>query len=583
MTSGTRITTTTGTQKVGSQSFWHEDNKKPSEEKKSADLAIKSLKQNSEYSYGTELGKRGLNNNSPHNPEFERNKRFKTQDASSLGQQISFDMPSSTIEKKAGFSKSIISEKDRQHFKTNKHCISTFPENNKKEGIKSFDGQLCFTSYGTSGFTGYLSGYAKGTTLVDTVPVIRSTLLIAEEKFEAAKQTLTQTKMGTDIRSEHNLKTALNDECLLLKGLSNITATYIYRYPKNDHPGMKELGILHEETRLMIDKHRSACQELLGEVPHEKKRDFQLEMLLSQLNQLEQASSHLLAYCNTYNPELAIEKVKLRISWGRELVQELIKQEDRAATREDLVNLTWLLMYYAIQKNEGFHEGSFIIMGGERLFAFLQSSEIATSRPSTHCAGRSSSSHHGIDLPDAPLPASKRTLLFAMVDLFAMPPRGALFFKPENFGTSYTTAYGYDIVMHGWETVKSLSVKLHGKGEDDLPGMRKERVPKNAKDAFSNLVKYINEHPKAKSLIGIDFNEADDLASKWGIAYMRYVMGKINEHHSRFSPELQNLMTHMVETVKDLDYQEIRTGREVILSFNELIQFAAMDENFVFS
>lgn len=274
----------------------------------------------------------------------------------------------------------------------------------------------------------------------------------------------------------------------------------------------------------------------------------------NELPSIEKAQSELEAFCNLWCPGMSEDKARELINKGRELYLA-IQQGKAQGTEDDLLNLTWFLMYKSIQKKQGYEEGTFVIEDPEqKVYKFLLAStgekgNKVYSRKSTHYVGRSPSSHFGLDIFRPEMPAQKRTLLFAMVKNHGSNEE-VLFIKPENYSAKLT--YFLEALWHGGEMLIAQRNKLFYPGMDDQENMRKERIPVDVADRFAELV---DKAPNKKAILAE--------AKKYGIAYMlAFVKNPVNN----IPP---NSLDDIIPADR-FDHLDKRTGREVYLDVAEL-------------
>ncbi len=493
------------------------------------------------------------------------------------------------------------SELEDAKFEDNIEAITRFPKDNNAQ-IKSFsEGYLARAD-------GYLRGYNGwvGTQLQETVPVIAKTLQMAHAQFETAYSTIAAKKSPSEkINYLRPLCDSFTQELNLLEGLENIHQVYNKRYEKNpETEGLKTLNALHESSKKSFESHQKKYQELIQFLKHHTPPpaydSYPSELTASvcfpkvtNTVTVEEAAKSLSYYCQKYCPKISSKEAKTMIEQGQLLMQGILNgtrkpSVDLKESQFELTRINWFLKYCALQKNQGAHEWSFAIEDNS-LYTFLMNSPDSYSRSSSHYIDRSpvnngyssyvmkSSIHHGLDVINGQMPAEKRTILFELVDRFRSPKK-LLFFKPENYGTR-----GLAILMHAGELGESVNKKSRAQGEDDLPGMQKERVPDLTKDKFTALLNHIGGNPniykpRIEQLASVnpeiyDLNKAKNQAKLWGISYMHAFINGI-KNQADCPLEFKSFAEEVENTWKSLDHLDKRTGREIYLSEEELKKFA---------
>lgn len=268
-------------------------------------------------------------------------------------------------------------------------------------------------------------------------------------------------------------------------------------------------------------------------------------------------------------------KVQELIDKGKDLMAQIRngivkKPSDKIEEAADqLAAITWFLMDAAIKKKQGFKEGTFVIDDSDMLFYnFLRKSppSILGKRSSSHFVERAAE-HFGLDVLNGKMPGQKRHINFALIDSRKPKEKILLYFKPENWSPFASTAWGSDILMHGFEYLASLRRK--GTDADDQPGMQKERVPHKTITTFIKIVGQMDSR-------NIDKNCRFPLecalveAKRWGVAYMHDFIKTHFSSQPNLSSELSSLLQDFSESISGLDNLEERTGREVCFSKEEL-------------
>lgn len=225
--------------------------------------------------------------------------------------------------------------------------------------------------------------------------------------------------------------------------------------------------------------------------------------LLSPAIRYSQAPKSWAAYCDTYCKKAGSEKeASAMLERGKALVQRIYSKKIQIAdyTPANLKDIMWHLMYKAVQKGQGYDEGSFIIDDPEgTLFDFIRCCNGTYNRLSSHPVGGQAAGsqggtmklmnkltsvaiQQGIDVEG--LPAHKSTILFDQLN--AGKSNQAVLLKMENHGTNSWLA-AWDHLKEYVEARKKKSIK----GADDLPNMRKERIPARERDLFVSIVQAV--------------------------------------------------------------------------------------------
>ncbi|BDC34922.1 hypothetical protein Noda2021_08800 [Candidatus Dependentiae bacterium Noda2021] len=259
-----------------------------------------------------------------------------------------------------------------------------------------------------------------------------------------------------------------------------------------------------------------------------------------------------------------------------------------------IISVIWSLYGSALTKQQGFTEGTFVIQDTDfKLYNFLMgyvkkvnpqitgtitdpastssNNPFAYSRISSHYKDEQKKfRQYGIDVRYdknsaalALLPIGKRHIVFGKIE--DAQNRNLIYIKPENYGI-YST---YEKAMHGKEFVQAQSVKMLPKfknllredifntlqeyiGTDDDELFRKERVPQDFIVKFSEAIKPFCTTPQERK-------EYLTQAAKQGI--------KVSV--SRKMPK--NIIEQLGREFDALyDYTDLRSGREVILTHDEL-------------
>ena len=446
----------------------------------------------------------------------------------------------------------------------------------------------------------------KGTVEIieQTVNQMFSNLSIKEHIVKTSISSVDQQNSQHKIESLFLESKELNEGLLralkVAEGVSSMLTSYEQRYEATpEYEGLQELRALNQKTKDYVTALLTQYTELEGRVASL----FGNKSLSLGNGPIGNPAGDLKAYCESYCPGITIEKAEIMALKGKLLVQKILTSEkavlpakDPKESQEELASITWFLMSRALSKEQAHNEGTFAIEdSNERLFNFLANSPgyAAGPRQSSHYVGRSepddslaasvftAAKQYGVDIIEAPMPANKRTLLFAMVDNFPEIegiPKKVLFFKPENFSPFATTGNGYDAIMHGYEFAVARYTKQFIPGGDDLPEYRKERVPTEIISKFKNVLNYFNSCNIDETILKqLDSSSAvktvADLqkqAKVWGLQYMQHIIAKAREI-DYFSADPSKLAALEVaakpclEAMRGYDHVDRRTGREVYL------------------
>ncbi|MBS0620819.1 MAG: hypothetical protein JSS61_05105 [Verrucomicrobia bacterium] len=235
------------------------------------------------------------------------------------------------------------------------------------------------------------------------------------------------------------------------------------------------------------------------------------------------------------------------IEWaqrGRELLNQL--HEGREISETDYLEqvrcIVWRLMEHAVNKNQGFIEGTFTFSDPDQRIMnhFLRADE-AYERWSSHFKERrrnisfrgetKTQSTFGIDIEK--LPASKQTVLFGSIA--GVDGSTWAFVKPENYGTQGI----YNHTMHVVDYLATRPAHFLGQAH----GTRKEHTPIELKRRFDALV--AGHH-------------VPSYVKKFGVAGMLVFLGTLDS--SRANPEMRAFM----EELESMEYAQHRSGNEVI-------------------
>lgn len=477
--------------------------------------------------------------------------------------------------------------------KNNLQAISDFPHNDDGAMLKANGGALQRADSTTwsigpistkgLGYT-WAKGYLTGTPLKDTAAVIAET---SRRQFDDIKNKISEVAQLNsrgkvpDAATLRFLTDAIKDEQKLEQGIGNITRTYTQRYAGDpNHEGLRELQQIYAQCKKDAANLEGAYDQLLMQIDN---TDLTTSILMPEAKNAisdEQAATSLSDYCAKWSPYIRPAEAQKMISEGEEIFNSVMKQDAMpGASEHKLAALTWYLMSQAIKQGVGFDEGTFVIEDPKgQLYSYLMSAN-PHQRPSSHYEGRSSIAHHGLDITNEPMPAHKRTLLFEKIDSPLSGQQPLLYLKPENFSANPKQIY--DFAMHAKEFGEAQYNKVMHPGSDDLPSMRKERVPNKEFKAFKKLIDGLKESNREILLEAafkgkdqtiwkgdLTFENAERLAKKYGIAFMNEVVKNLSayiEAGGEFPLKKAAEVKELSQLFNQYDHLEYRTGREVII------------------
>jgi hypothetical protein len=299
-----------------------------------------------------------------------------------------------------------------------------------------------------------------------------------------------------------------------------------------------------------------------------------------------------------------------RISHGKQIACEIALHglkgfRDAPEYLNRIIDLMWYLYGIAIEKNQAFDEGTFVIEDHEsKMYNFLlnyvklvnpsvkgtlqdpasniSTNQYAYSRLSSHFRiEQQQHRHYGIDMryfgqgqmvATALLPAQKSHILFGELG------NGLIFIKFESAGIAFQSVatHAADFVVAQLRkfpaNLPTLTNYLRGYtpqiatdlfdyyiGTDDAPTYRKERVPLEILDRCLAIIDRGHLTPEQKQTISLSFiqngihgiyNEISNPASQLAVAQKQ---------------ELEKYLRELLNR-EGLDHQNIRYGREVIIS-----------------
>lgn len=298
-------------------------------------------------------------------------------------------------------------------------------------------------------------------------------------------------------------------------------------------------------------------------------------------------------YMTTYNPTVSADDAWKMANKGDEILDS-IKRGEAAPIPEDalyaeylLASITWAFMRRAVEKKQTFNEGTFVIEDPNgSLYAYLNQLK-PYRRLSSHFDKRSlplklfssllpkfASLQLGKDITTYPLPSGHRTILFAQID--AGTERQALFFKPEKAGADFTTL---DFWIHMADYFVSLTRR--GKaGANEQAGMRKERIPHEAKELFSRFLdSYCSDQGLLDSFaaprqatpnVNLRDSKEQHMAqfNAYGIQYIHWFREARDAQKANFdhTDEFEQALNAIIDYLGNFDSPDKRTGNEVLLT-----------------
>lgn len=297
-----------------------------------------------------------------------------------------------------------------------------------------------------------------------------------------------------------------------------------------------------------------------------------------------------------------------RVAHGKQIACDIITHNmqsmaDANEYLDAIVDLMWYLYSIALEKGQAFEEGTLVIQDNDhKIYTFLlnyakfvnpeevagteRDAELMLSyknvyaypRTSTHfkdVKAQHNARHYGIDIrhrgysiAEALLPAQKSHVLFG--DLY----NGYIFIKLENVGIAAPSIAQHTLELITAQLRKFLpgitpaqynELMLYYIGTDDDSNYRKERVPHKVLEDCSAIVDKENISPEQKQRIKLQFGHQG-------------IHGIFNEIRNAASPllparkdELNAYLLKLYRT-EGLDHQDIRYGREVIISRAHIAQ-----------
>ncbi len=265
---------------------------------------------------------------------------------------------------------------------------------------------------------------------------------------------------------------------------------------------------------------------------------------------------------------------------------------------ESIIALMWYLFSTAINKDQGYIEGSFIIRDyNGKVFNFLMDyakkvnktltgsikDSISTDNPFAYAR---LSSHfkqyqnkykvYGIDIRKGAqgsalplLPAEKRHILFNQIE-----DGKTTFIKMENYGVygllEGTIPHTKEFIIAQAKKIPTLRTQF-GLGSDDDPLYRKERIPADFINKIKEILTKANYPKQIQQIIETKVNQdgiqaiSENYIEKNNQIFFPETVNK--QAQQAFKQEIQKLRAQLT---KEYDHLNYRYGREVILTPREL-------------
>ena len=331
------------------------------------------------------------------------------------------------------------------------------------------------------------------------------------------------------------------------------------------------------------------------------------EPVLKILNAAAKAAKALLAYPKESDKILLAFHGKLHpelVANGKKIACTLysgakIPGMDQGAYLNAIIDLMWFYYDMAIDKNQAFSEGTFVLQDqGNRIYDFLMkyvkmvnpreinpvaippSYQFAYPRFSTHFKDEQDKyGQWGIDIrftllsPQRLLPAQKSHLLFGKIN------KDLIYIKMENFGTcpdqfaQHTKQTGeaqarkmlptLDSYLKGYFPQRVLNWAQDYVGTDDDPTYRKEHIPQQ-------VLQIAIQFLRSSQLSDAQLQPIIDRFTRQGI---HAIFDEINNAQSPLPQAQREALQNILITLQNkygLDHQDIRRGREVIITNPDL-------------
>lgn len=252
--------------------------------------------------------------------------------------------------------------------------------------------------------------------------------------------------------------------------------------------------------------------------------------------------------------------------WSVDEIREVArKMQHSPASIIQVTGIMWYLTYLSIERGQTFVTGAYLCRDPEgRLSAYFGG--IGTPRLSSHLKRQSSPGcTTGIDLRLAagksdtagqppPLPHGHcHVLSIAIVN---DKRRGnCLYLKPERYGVHGIRNLAHHAVMYG----KSLKRK-HTFGGNQVPGMRKERIPDDFVASFAEAVASLDDGADAIAEVG-------RRGKGEGIGGMhQFLRRRLGDTGAPLPDGSKKRMRHLLERLEsEYDFVDLRFGNEVVI------------------
>ncbi|KAH6846965.1 hypothetical protein B0I37DRAFT_134698 [Chaetomium sp. MPI-CAGE-AT-0009] len=253
--------------------------------------------------------------------------------------------------------------------------------------------------------------------------------------------------------------------------------------------------------------------------------------------------------------------------WSVDTIREVArKMQHTPASVIQVTGIMWYLTFLGIERGQTFVTGAYLCRDPEgRLSAYFGG--IGTPRISSHLKRQNSPGcTTGIDLrvsadksriaeqPPPPLPHGHcHVLSIAIVN---DKRRGnCLYLKPERYGVHGIRNLAHHAIMYG----KSLKRK-HAFGGNQVPGMRKERIPDDLVATFAEAVTSLDGGSDAIAEVG-------RRGKGEGISGMHeFLTRRLGDAGAVLPEGSEKRMQHLLERLEsEYDYVDIRFGNEVVI------------------
>ncbi len=305
----------------------------------------------------------------------------------------------------------------------------------------------------------------------------------------------------------------------------------------------------------------------------------------------DQATKILLAFHGKLHPEL--------VEQGRKIACDLFTGEriprlDQGAYLNAIIDLMWFYYDMAIDKNQAFSEGTFVLQDqGNRIYDFLMkyvkmvnpkdinpvaippSYQFAYPRFSTHFKDEQDKyGQYGIDIrftllsPQFLLPAQKSHLLFGKIN------KDLIYIKMENYGTcpdqfpQHAKQTGeaqarkmlptLDSYLKEYFPQRILDWAKNYVGTDDDPNYRKEHIPQQVLQIAIQIL-------RSSHLPDAQLQPIIDRFTRQGI---HAIFDEISNAKSPLPQAQKEALQNILVTLQvnqGLDHEDMRRGREVII------------------